>query len=283
MMPCGVFVYETDSSNFSVTDPTRFETRDNSSITPAARSLRSNSSETTTASIARRERYASSHKRSPSMKISSSIFPSRTARTCLNRELSRLVICIGRKHNLGPYRPVIGNVQGPGNTPSFNLHPAREDPVGVHSESTATPRCCSSRNRRRVTTRLEKLARVETFLSRQSVEVTKNNRWNIRGTCLRGDHFELGQLPIAGRMWIHVRVEKSNPIWTRCDSCGNREPRPPGAFVPGQIDSRHVRQRQTTQQRDSGVALFIQINRFFKVQPPLPFEWCDATRDARRS
>src|SRR5215470_7649865 len=39
-IPCGVFVYETDSSNFSLTDPKRCAACDNSRITPAARSLR---------------------------------------------------------------------------------------------------------------------------------------------------------------------------------------------------------------------------------------------------
>src|SRR5205085_12342546 len=47
-----------------------------------------------TASIVRFERSASSQSRSPSTKIDSGAFPSRTSRACRSRELSQLLIVI---------------------------------------------------------------------------------------------------------------------------------------------------------------------------------------------
>ena len=53
--------------------------------------------------------------------------------------------------------------------------------------------------------------------------------------------------------------------------------------MPRQIDSRDVDQRQTTQQRDARVAAVVQIDRFFKIEPPLPLRRCNAARNSRGS
>ncbi len=52
--------------------------------------------------------------------------------------------------------------------------------------------------------------------------------------------------------------------------------------MPRQIDARHIRQRQTTQQRHPRVATIVQIDRFFKVEPPLSFNGRHTARDSGR-
>src|SRR5215213_110084 len=214
-MPCGVFVYEMDSSSFSLTDAERFATRDSSAIAWAARSFRNSSSETITASIFNFERCASSHKRSPSTKINSSILPSRTARACRRRELSRLVIVSIIKllnHHFGPDGPVVGNVQRPGHAPTLNLNSAHEDPIGVHSQTNGAPRRCSGRVRRRVTTRFEKLTRLDALLLRQRIEIAEHERRHRCRFCLCRNHFKLGELAIDGRVRIDVCVKDANRL-----------------------------------------------------------------------
>src|SRR6185369_11108665 len=80
-------------------------------------------------------------------------------------------------------------------------------------------------------------------------------------------------------MWIDMRIKNSNVLRSDCDRCGNRESWPPPALVPRQIDPRYILQRQTAQQRNTRVASVVQIDRFFKVEPPLALHWLNAARD----
>src|SRR5512143_1393822 len=101
-----------------------------------------------TASILRFERRASSQRRTPSTNIDSLSLPSRTARAWRSRELSRLVILVilGTHssrvlHSVGhargvrtgfylcPNRPVVRNVQRPGDAPTINAHAFHENPI----------------------------------------------------------------------------------------------------------------------------------------------------------
>src|ERR1051325_4144750 len=84
-------------------------------------------------------------------------------------------------------------------------------------------------------------------------------------------------------MWINVRVKDSNAVWADGDSCSDSDARSPGTFLPRQIDPRHVVQRQATQQCDSRVALVVQVNRFFKVEPPFPLDWRQPAWNSRGS
>ena len=61
---------------------------------------------------------------------------------------------------------------------------------------------------------LEKLPAVETLLSRESIEVTENDSWTIDHFGLRDDYFKLGQLSVARRVRIDVRVKEPNTMWT---------------------------------------------------------------------
>src|ERR1041385_8634194 len=81
-------------------------------------------------------------------------------------------------------------------------------------------------------------------------------------------------------MWIDMRVKNSDVLRTDCDRRRHREPWPPPALMPRQIDPRYILQRQTTQQRDTRVASVVQIDRFFKVEPPLTLHWRNAARDS---
>src|ERR1044072_407657 len=83
-------------------------------------------------------------------------------------------------------------------------------------------------------------------------------------------------------MRIDMRVEESELVRANRYSGCHRESRPPWTFMPRQIDSRHITQRKTTQERDARVAFIMQVNRLFKVEPPLPLDWRNATRNSRR-
>jgi hypothetical protein len=50
----------------------------------------------------------------------------------------------------------------------------------------------------------------------------------------------LRQLTVDCGMWIDVSVEDSDLMWANRNGGCHREPRPPRAFVPRQIDSRHI-------------------------------------------
>src|SRR5262249_21005910 len=112
--------------------------------------------------------------------------------------------------DFSPDGPMIGNVQRPRNAPPSDLQSVREDPVGVHSQSRAAPGGGAGRNRRRVAARLQKLPRLETFFSRQRVEVAHDYHRSRDSVRLLRDHFELRQLSTTLGMWIDVRIENTN-------------------------------------------------------------------------
>src|ERR1700752_1072474 len=102
---------------------------------------------------------------------------------------------------------MIRNVQWTRDAPAHKLEPARKDPVGMHAESGAAPGRRACGNRRRVTTRFEKAARLDALFTRQGVEVAHDDCWTGHGVRLICDHFELGQLTVARSVRVDVRVE----------------------------------------------------------------------------
>src|SRR5258708_19790337 len=111
-----------------------------------------------TASIVNPELSASSHRRSPSTKIDSSILPSRTARARRSSELSRLVIfivCRGAPvcapwrtlrsaptliFNLRPDRPMVRNIQRLHHVRTLYADALYENPIRMKAQPAATPR-----------------------------------------------------------------------------------------------------------------------------------------------
>lgn len=146
----------------------------------------------------------------------------------------------------------------------------------MHTQTRAAPCRGASWNRRRVTARFEKAARLETLLSRQRVEVAHDDYGT--GDCVRliRDHFELGQLTVTRRVRIDVRVENANVRNRR----SHRQTRPPRALLPRQIDSRDVAHWKSAQQGDARVSRVVQVDWLFEVQPPLALHWLDAARDS---
>src|ERR1043166_5145993 len=177
---------------------------------------------------------------------------------------------------------MVGNIERSRYPPALNPDSAHENPISVHSQSTATPRRGAGRKRRRVTLRFEKRARVDALLSRQSVEISENDRRHCRRLRFGSNNSELGQLSVDRSVWIDVRVEETQFLWSNRDCCRDRESRPPLTFMPRQIDARNISHRQTTQQRHSRIAHVVQIDWLFKVEPPLTFDRRHSTRNSGR-
>src|SRR5205085_10627310 len=108
-----------------------------------------------------------------------------------------------------------------------------------------------------------------------------DDRGLVKVLSLAGNHFELGQLSVNGRVRIDVRVEETYSLRSDRNRRGYREPRPPRALLPRQIDTLHVVERQTTQQGDASIAGVLQIDRLFKVEPPLACDRLDTARNSR--
>src|SRR6185437_6422366 len=108
----------------------------------------------------------------------------------------------------------------------------------MHFQNSRAPRRCPGWKRRRVTTRFEKLTRLDALLPRQRIEVTKYDRRQRRGLSLCRNHFELGQLPINSSVRIDVRIEDSHVFAAHRDRGRDREPWPPLTLPPRQIDPR---------------------------------------------
>lgn len=81
-------------------------------------------------------------------------------------------------------------------------------------------------------------------------------------------------------MRIDVSVEDPNLTLTDRNRRSHCQPRAPRTLLPRQIDPRHVRQRQTTQQGHAGVAFVMQIDWFFEIKPPLALHGFNAAGDS---
>src|SRR5689334_10955000 len=152
----------------------------------------------------------------------------------------------------------------------------------MHFQTDGAPRRGSSRKGSRKPVRFEKLTCLDALLPRQRVEITKHDCRQRRCLSLCGNHFELCELPIDSRVRIHMRVEDSHVFPANRDRCRDRESWPPLTLLPRQIDPRHIMQWETTQQRDACIAAVVQMDRFFKVEPPLALHRLNTTRNSRR-
>src|ERR1051325_2474047 len=112
---------------------------------------------------------------------------------------------------------MVGNIQRSSHAPTLNLKSTHENPIGMHSQSTAAPRRGAGRIRCRVTLRLEKSAGVDALLSRERVEVSENNRRQGRRLRFGCNNLELGQLSIDRRVRIDVRIEETQLLWSNRD------------------------------------------------------------------
>src|ERR1044072_3042164 len=127
---------------------------------------------------------------------------------------------------------MVGNVQWSCHAPTLDLNATHENPIRVHSQSAAAPSRSACWIWRGVTLGFEKFTRVDTLLPRERVEVAENNRRQSCRFRFCGDNFELGQLSIDRRVWIDMRVEESQLLWSNCDRSRHRQFRTPLTLVP---------------------------------------------------
>src|SRR5687767_8829512 len=99
---------------------------------------------------------------------------------------------------------------------------------------------------------------------------------------MRREHFELCELAAGSCVWIDVRVQDAKLTRSERDGCGHRESRAPRAFLPRKIETHHVGHRQAAQHGHASVTFIVQIDWFFKVEPPLTLDRLDAARNSRR-
>src|SRR5215213_4919611 len=145
-------------------------------------------------------------------------------------------LVVARVLQLDPHGPVIRNPPDARHAPTryAQARPARENPVVMLTVWPRAPCARARPDRRREAVRFERAARGLARDGRESVEVAEHDR-GLHGAVRYPQHgVVLLQLAEDARVRVYVYVEDAERRVAEGNRRGEREPRAPGAILPGE-------------------------------------------------
>ena len=154
----------------------------------------------------------------------------------------------------------------------------------MHSETSAAPRRRAGRKRSSYNHALRETQRVSMHFCRDSVlKSPRTIVGTVAASACAAITSSCASCPSHCSVRIDVRVEDANLLRPNRDRRRHRESRPPRTLLPRQIDSRHILNGKRLNSATPVSPLIVQIDRLFKVEPPLPLDRRDAARNSGRS